>query len=71
MHPIAKVSIARLHPRKAVGSRPAFPAWIDSGHGPAFSCVVVPRVRDLLVLRLVAKRHADPARKGSHARGAA
>ena len=36
----------------------SYPAWIDSGSGVPFSAsVVCSRVRDSLVLRLVAKRH--------------
>jgi hypothetical protein len=48
-----------IHP---LSTRHSYPAWIDSGAGTPFSSmtVVSPRVRDSLVLRLVAKRdHRD------------
>jgi hypothetical protein len=50
-----------------IGQR-AFPAWIDAGTGVPFSAstIVSNRVRDSLVLRLVAKRHY---RELSDARG--
>ena len=51
--PLRKVAAALL------GAH-AFPAWIDAGTGVPFSTstvAVTPRVRDSLVLRLVAKRH--------------
>jgi hypothetical protein len=58
-----KIGAARVLPRKAkvvaaASARRAFPAWIDaSDRGVAFSAVgVTPRVRDGLVLRLVARK---------------
>jgi hypothetical protein len=46
----------------------SYPAWIDADAGVPFSSsIVCPRVRDSLVLRLVAKRHF---RDLSDARGA-
>lgn len=59
--PLRKFAAALLNPH-------AYPAWIDSGTGVPFSTAIVsPRVRDSLVLRLVAKRHP---RDLPHARGA-
>jgi hypothetical protein len=70
MRPVVSISPARL-PRPAdVVRRRAFPAWIDAEQGMAFSSIVTPRVRDGLVLRLVAKRKIVPVQKGPHARGA-
>jgi hypothetical protein len=51
--PLRKVAAALLDHR-------SFPAWIDAGTGIPFSAtspVVTSRVRDSLILRLVAKRH--------------
>lgn len=52
-----------------VGSRRAFPAWIDaSEHGLPFPAVTVtPRVRDGLVLRKVAKGKPGGAKGATHA----
>ena len=59
--PLRKLAAALLDPH-------AYPAWIDSGTGVPFSTAIVsPRVRDSLVLRLVAKR---PHRDLSDVRGA-
>jgi hypothetical protein len=60
----SKISASRTplrkfaHSDRLLGAH-TFPAWIDSGTGVPFSSVAVvsPRVRDSLVLRLVAKRH--------------
>ena len=66
-----KISSARTPLRKLAATlfrEPSYPAWIDSGSGVPFSSATVsPRVRDSLVLRLVAKRHP---RDLSDARGA-
>lgn len=49
--PLRKFAATLLNPH-------SYPAWIDSGTGVPFSTAIVsPRVRDSLVLRLVAKRH--------------
>ncbi len=51
-------------------SRSAYPAWIDSQEfGVAHACAV-PRIRDSLVLRLVAGRRQERARPFIHAIGA-
>lgn len=52
--PLRKVAAALLDGR-------SYPAWIDAGTGVPFSAtsvVVTARVRDSLVLRVVAKRHS-------------
>jgi hypothetical protein len=52
--PLRKVAAALLDGR-------SYPAWIDSGTGVPFSAnavVVTARVRDSLVLRVVAKRNS-------------
>jgi hypothetical protein len=46
----------------AAASRRIFPAWIDAGTGPAFVAIVTPRVRDGLILRLVAQAKPGAAR---------
>ena len=52
-------SAARVLPRKAklaAGTARAFPAWVDpTERGVSFSAAVMPRVRDGLVLRVVAR----------------
>ncbi|MEO7414153.1 MAG: hypothetical protein ABIZ81_12435 [Opitutaceae bacterium] len=58
----SKLSASRTRLRKfatALVSQRAYPAWIDAGSGVPFSAstLVTNRVRDSLVLRLVAKRH--------------
>jgi hypothetical protein len=69
----AKVSAVRASLRQVAAAfalRPAFPAWIDAEQGLAFSATVAtPRVRDSLVLRLVAKK-AHPLRTTAYAHGA-
>ena len=69
----AKVSAVRSSLRQVAAAftlRPAFPAWIDAEQGLAFSATVVtPRVRDSLVLRLVAKKDHS-LRNVSYAHGA-
>lgn len=71
MHYAAKVSPSRLPLRKVAATLLAerqFPAWVDAAEGGVAYplAVVMPRVRDSLVLRLVAKRkprsHSDVAR---------
>jgi hypothetical protein len=76
-----KVAVARTPLRKAAAPisavvtsmpRRAFPAWIDASErsvaSPAIS--VTPRVRDGLVLRVVAKTKPAHARNLSHGSGA-
>jgi hypothetical protein len=41
-------------PAPAAAPRRAFPAWIDANAGASFAALVTPRVRDGLILRLVA-----------------
>jgi len=69
----AKVSAVQASLRQVAAAftlRPAYPAWIDADSGLAFSATVVtPRVRDSLVLRLVAKK-PHPLRNASYAHGA-
>lgn len=72
-----KIAAARVLPRKAkvtaAQARRAFPAWIDaSERSVAFSATgVMPRVRDGLVLRLVAqKKKIGTSRRSSDAHGA-
>ena len=72
-----KVVAVRIPLRKAAlsasaASRRGFPAWIDAGEaGVAFSArTVVPRVRDGLVLRVVAKKKNERARSLPDAHGA-
>ena len=62
-----KAASAGLARRKSAlsasaASRRVLPAWIDAGDGAAFSTrVVIPRVRDALVLRTVPlKKTANP-----------
>jgi hypothetical protein len=56
--PKARVSAVRKSLRQvAAALRPTFPAWIDDAQGLPFSATVpTPRVRDSLVLRLVAQK---------------
>jgi hypothetical protein len=63
MHYAAKISPARLPLRKvaaALLARRQFPAWIDAAESaPTLPlAVVIPRVRDSLVLRAVPRRKA-------------
>ena len=59
----SKIPSTRLPLRKmaaAILEHAPFPAWIDANTGVSFSSssvTVTPRVRDSLVLRLVAKRY--------------
>jgi hypothetical protein len=61
----SKLASTRVPLRKmaaALLENPPFPAWIDAATGVPFSThtsvSVTPRVRDSLVLRLVAKRYS-------------
>jgi len=72
-----KIAAARVLPRKtrvtAAQARRAFPAWIDAAERsvPFNATGVMPRVRDGLVLRLVAqKKKIGPSRRSSDAHGA-
>ncbi len=62
-HELMKDSAPNLAPRST------YPAWIDSqDFGMAHACAV-PRIRDSLVLRLVAGRRQERARPLIHAIG--
>ncbi len=51
------------------GSGRSFPAWIDAAEGGVAGCLgAEPRVRDALVLRLVAGRRAAGSGRFRHAR---
>ena len=47
-----------------------FPAWIDDGERGVAASLVIPRVRDNLVLRLVAGRRQEREQTLIHANGA-
>lgn len=74
-----KVAVARVLVRKAAAAvtlptvpRRVFPAWIDAterGVAPA-PAVVMPRVRDGLVLRVVGQKKSAHVRNLSHGSGA-
>ncbi len=71
MHHLGKMSSAH-EPLKNPASHPAiraYPAWIDSqDFGVSHACAV-PRIRDSLVLRLVAGRRQDRVAPFIHATG--
>jgi hypothetical protein len=48
----------------------SFPAWIDASEYGVAHSFVIPRVRDNLVLRLVAGRRQGRPRSSHHAHGA-
>jgi hypothetical protein len=72
MHHIGKTSSAHELMKDSTPnptSRSTYPAWIDSqDFGMAHACAV-PRIRDSLVLRLVAGRRQERARPLIHAVG--
>jgi hypothetical protein len=69
---IARISATHTFLGKAasIAASRAFPDWISPAPCGAGSSVVMPRVRDSLVLRLVAGRRQDRARNFIHATGA-
>jgi hypothetical protein len=73
---VKRLSARALKRRSAVSAsaaaRRAFPAWIDAGDpGIALSAgLVLPRVRDSLVLRVVSRGTGAKAKGGGHAGGA-
>ena len=79
MRHAAKISASRLPLRKTVAVatavRRAFPAWIESDQGPAFSALVISsvgvsaRIRDSLVLRSVATARVKRVRSSSDVSG--
>jgi hypothetical protein len=73
MHHTGKLASARDLIKDSTShpvSRTTYPAWIDSqDFGMAHACAI-PRIRDSLVLRLVAGRRQERARPLAHAIGA-
>jgi hypothetical protein len=69
---VQRLSARALKRRSAVGSAGrAFPAWIDAD-APAVAPsapLVLPRVRDALILRVVSRRKGDRGKGGGHAGG--
>jgi hypothetical protein len=72
MHHTAKMSAARtlMHTAASISGSHTFPAWIDSAESGAGHRTVMPRVRDGLVLRLVAGRRQERDASPIHATGA-
>jgi hypothetical protein len=60
MRHIARISATGALLKKAakLAASHTFPAWIDASESGVVPATVVPRVRDALVLRLVAGRRA-------------
>jgi|HubBroStandDraft_5_1064220.scaffolds.fasta_scaffold1507937_1 hypothetical protein len=54
-------------PADGAAPRRVFPAWIDAGAGTSFAALVTPRVRDGLILRLVAQAKPGHGRSASDA----
>lgn len=71
-----KTLVTRMPLRKAAmsaaaASRRAFPAWIDADErAVTFAATAVPRVRDALVLRTVARKKTAAAKNSPDAHGA-
>jgi hypothetical protein len=72
MRHIVKISATSVLLKKAasLASSPNFPAWIDAAEYGVPPSFVVPRIRDNLVLRLVAGRRQARERTLVHATGA-
>ncbi|HXQ80656.1 MAG TPA: hypothetical protein VN775_05055 [Opitutaceae bacterium] len=72
MRNIERISATRAFLDKAasIAASRAFPAWADATEYGAGSSVVMPRVRDNLVLRLVAGRRQERDKNLIHATGA-
>ena len=51
---VTKLQLPKSPLAPAAVPRRIFPAWIDSAAGPSFAAIVTPRVRNALILRLVA-----------------
>jgi hypothetical protein len=68
----SKLSTTRelLDKAASVAASHAFPAWIDSTEYGGIQACAVPRIRDSLVLRLVAGRRQERIRSIIHATGA-
>jgi hypothetical protein len=72
MHHTAKMPVAQalLQTAASIASSHTFPAWIDSAESGGCHRSVMPRVRDSLVLRLVAGRRQERVPTTIHATGA-
>ena len=72
MRHLTKISATSVLLKKAasLASTPTFPAWIDATEYGVPPSSVMPRVRDSLVLRLVAGRRQSRDRTLLHATGA-
>jgi hypothetical protein len=72
MRNIARISAtgALLEKAATLAVSHTFPAWIDATERGVVPSTVVPRVRDSLVLRLVAGRRQARERTFAHATGA-
>jgi hypothetical protein len=72
MHSSSKISATRelLEKAASIAVSHTFPAWIDSTEYGCVQACAVPRVRDSLVLRLVAGRRQDRPRQMINATGA-
>ena len=72
MQTTAKLSAAHalLQRAASIAASHTFPAWIDSAESGAGHRPVMPRVRDGLVLRLVAGRRQERGATPIHASGA-
>jgi hypothetical protein len=72
---VKRLSARALKRRSAVSAsaaaRRVFPAWIDAGESSvsAPGHLVLPRVRDALVLRVVSRRKGAKAKGGGHGGG--
>ena len=68
---VQRLSARALKRRSAVGATGrVFPAWIDAGeHAVASVPLVLPRVRDALVLRTVSRRKGARGKGGGDAGG--
>lgn len=72
MRRVAQKSVLRLQSREVRSrSAEAFPAWVDNEDAvaPLTAGLVTPRVRDGLVLRMVAKGRGAKKRRAGNARG--
>jgi hypothetical protein len=72
MHHHSKISTTRSLLQKAasIAVSHTFPAWIDANDCGGLPAAVMPRVRDGLVLRLVAGRRQERDRSLAHATSA-
>jgi len=72
MRHISRISAtgALLKEAATLAASHTFPAWIDATESGVVPATVIPRVRDSLVLRLVAGRRQARERTFAHATGA-